>query len=279
VRLASFSRELRSTWGRIDGDHISPVAPDLSVTFPTLRDAIAADLFSQPRDDLFASPIPLDEVLLQVPIPNAGKIICVGRNYLDHVSEVGSKLPDYPSLFTRFPDTLVPPGGRLLKPVASDQYDYEGELCLVIGRGGRRIAREQAMEHVFGYSCFNDGSVRDFQLKRSLIAGKNFERSGSFGPWLVTADEIPDPTVLDISTYLNGERVQHSSLDKLIFDIPAIIAQVSEFTPLSPGDVISTGTPEGVGLARTPQLWMAPGDVVEVEVSAVGRLRNEVVAE
>lgn len=280
MKLASFRLGGRETWGRVDGNQVRPVADDIARSYPTLRTAIAADLFRAKSNDLFVeTALDLDGVELLVPVPDCGKIICVGRNYLDHLNEMGAKAPDYPNLFVRFHDSLVPPGGKIVAPKLSEEFDFEGELCLVIGKGGRQISREDALSHIFGWSCFMDGSARDFQMKRSTIAGKNFEASGSFGPWIVTIDELPDPRAIELSTHLNGARVQHSSVSKMIFDIPEIIAQVSQFTRLSPGDVISTGTPDGVGMGRKPPLWMRPGDVVEVSLSGVGTLRNEIIAE
>ena len=166
-----------------------------------------------------------------------------------------------------------------MRPKASTSFDYEGELALVIGLPGRHIATAEAMRHVAGYACFNDGSIRDFQFDHSVAAGKNFPATGGFGPWLVTADEIPDPTTLELTTRLNDVVVQHAGLGSLIFDLPAIVAYVSSFTPLAVGDVIATGTPEGVGFARKPPLWLRPGDTVEVDIPGVGTLRQKIIQE
>lgn len=280
MKLASFRLDGRDTWGQVEANRIRPVSGDIGRRYSTLRSAIAADLFSALGSELFMDEsLELEGVELLVPIPDCAKIICVGRNYMDHLNEMGAKVPEYPSLFVRFSESLVPPGGKIIAPKLSEQFDYEGELCLIIGKGGRHIAKENALSHVFGWSCFMDGSVRDFQIQRSLTAGKNFEGSGSFGPWVVTIDELPDPRALELSTHLNGECVQHSSASNMIFDVPEIIAQVSQFTRLSPGDVISTGTPDGVGMGRNPPRWMRPGDVVEVSVSGLGTLRNAIIAE
>jgi 2-keto-4-pentenoate hydratase/2-oxohepta-3-ene-1,7-dioic acid hydratase in catechol pathway len=222
---------------------------------------------------------PLSAVTLQPPIPNPEKVICIGLNYRDHAAEAGQKLPEHPSVFVRLTNTLTPHGGALVRPNISDNFDYEGEVAVIIGKPGRHISRSSALEHVFGYACFNDGSIRDFQLKHSLIAGKNFPSTGGFGPWIATADTIPDPSKLTLTTRINGKQVQHKGTSDMIFDVPAIIAYVSTWTELVPGDVIATGTPEGVGFARKPPLWLKPGDVVEVEISRIGILRNNVVAE
>ena len=172
-------------------------------------------------------------------------------------------------MFVRFADTLVGHGGELIRPKVSDNFDFEGELAVVIGKGGRHIAAERALDHVAGYTCFVDGSVRDYQ-KFSVTSGKNFPGTGPLGPWLVTTDEIPDPSRLTLMTRLNGKEMQHSTTDLLIYSIPQIIAFCSDFTALSPGDVIATGTPEGVGHSRKPPLWMKPGDTLEVEITGIG---------
>jgi 2-keto-4-pentenoate hydratase/2-oxohepta-3-ene-1,7-dioic acid hydratase in catechol pathway len=181
-------------------------------------------------------------------------------------------------MFIRFTDTLVGHGGELIRPKVSDNFDFEGELAVVIGKPARHVTAEQALDHVAGYTCFVDGSVRDYQ-KFSVTSGKNFPGTGPLGPWLVTPDEIPDPSKLTLTTRLNGSQVQHSPTDLLIYSIPQIIAFCSDFTQLSPGDVIATGTPEGVGHSRKPPLWMKPGDVLEVEISGIGTLRAHVADE
>jgi 2-keto-4-pentenoate hydratase/2-oxohepta-3-ene-1,7-dioic acid hydratase in catechol pathway len=196
------------------------------------------------------------------------------------VQETGRTVTEHPTFFARFPDSQVGQGQPLLKPIESDDFDYEGELAVIIGKGGRRIAKENALAAIAGYSCYNEGSIRDWQRHTSqFIAGKTFFQTGSFGPWLVTADEIPDPASLTLETRLNGAVVQRSTTDLLITDIPALISYCSTIFPLSPGDVIVTGTPGGVGAKRKPPLWMKDGDIVEVEISGIGTLSNPVVAE
>ena len=219
---------------------------------------------------------PLADLAADLPMPNAPRIFCIGRNYKGHVAEVGSALPKHPSMFIRGVESLVPHGQPLERPQASADFDFEGELALVMGEGGRHIPRHQALSKVFGYSVFNDGSVRDVQFQHSLTAGKNFYRSGAMGPWIVSAADIPDPTQLWLTTTLNGQRVQHSQTDDLIFDIPAIIEYISGITPLQAGDIIATGTPDGVGMARKPPLWLKPGDLIEVQISQIGSLSNGV---
>ena len=211
-------------------------------------------------------------------IPNPEKILCAGINYRSHAAETGRELPKQPSMFIRLANTLTGHDGELIRPSVSQHFDFEGELALVIGRAGRHIPVERALEHVAGYTCFVDGSVRDYQ-KFSVTSGKNFPGTGPLGPWIVTTDEIADPTRLTLTTRLNGKEVQKSGTDLLIYSVPQIIAFCSDFTPLVPGDVIATGTPEGVGHRRTPPLWMKPGDVLEVEISGIGTLRSRVVDE
>jgi 2-keto-4-pentenoate hydratase/2-oxohepta-3-ene-1,7-dioic acid hydratase in catechol pathway len=211
-------------------------------------------------------------------IPNPNKILCAGVNYRAHAAEVGRELPKQPSMFVRFTDTLIGHDGEMIRPNVSDHFDFEGELTLIIGKGGRHIRPEHALDHVVGYTCFVDGSVRDYQ-RFSVTSGKNFPGTGPLGPWLVTADEIPDPGRLTLTTRLNGRQVQHAYTDQLIYSIPQIIAFCSDFTILSPGDVIATGTPEGVGHGRKPPLWMKPGDTLEVEISSIGTLRTRIVDE
>jgi len=211
-------------------------------------------------------------------IPHPEKILCAGINYRSHAAETGRELPKQPSMFARFADTLVGHGGEMIRPNVSDNFDFEGELAAVIGKGGRHIKPERALEHVAGCTCFVDGSVRDFQ-KFSVTSGKNFPGTGPLGPWLVTSDEIPDPSRLSLMTRLNGNEVQHATTDQLIYSIPQIVAFCSDFTALSPGDVIATGTPEGVGHSRKPPLWMKAGDTLEVEIIGIGILRTHIIDE
>src|SRR5919198_4316232 len=220
----------------------------------------------------------LSEVRFLPAIPDPEKILCAGINYRSHAAETGRDIPKAPSMFVRFTDTLVGHDGEMIRPKISECFDFEGELAIVIGRGGRHIKAERALDHVAGYTCFVDGSVRDYQ-KISVTSGKNFPGTGPLGPWIVTTDEIPDPTRLTLTTRLNGEVMQQSGTDLLIYSVPQIIAFCSDFTALEPGDIIATGTPEGVGHRRNPPLWMKPGDVLEVEISGIGTLRNRVVDE
>ncbi len=281
MKLLSFAVSGRDSYGALAGDGVIDLGSRLGGRYPTLRDAIAAGAGAELAGAASgAKPdFKLSEVALRLPLPNPERVFCIGRNYKGHVAESGAKLPEHPGLFIRVLDSLVPHGGALVRPSVSADMDYEGELALVIGTPGRHIVPAEALEHVFGYTILNDGSIRDYQFKHSLTVGKNFARTGSCGPWLVTSDEIPDPTQLHLATRLNGVEVQHTKTDDMIFDIPTIIGYISAFTPLIAGDVIATGTPEGVGFARKPPLWMKPGDVIEVEISSIGVLRNTVVAE
>ena len=217
----------------------------------------------------------LSAASLLAPVDERSKIICLGLNYRAHVEEAAARVAAHPGLFTRFADTLVGSGEPLVRPRVSSAYDYEGEIAVVMGRAGRHIPRERAMEHIFGFTIMLDGSVRDYQ-QHSVSAGKNFWRSGALGPWIVTADEIPDPRVLKLETRLNGETVQSTTADLMICDVPTAIEYISGFTPLSPGDVIAMGTPGGVGAMRKPPLWMRAGDLIEVSVSGIGTLTNTV---
>jgi len=208
------------------------------------------------------------------------RFLCIGVNYRAHAIEMGRGLPDRPTVFIRYGSSLVAHEEPVVAPLASTEFDYEGELAVVIGRAGRRIPRERAFEHVAGYACFGDHSVRDYQRHTTQFTpGKNFDRSGAFGPWIVTRDEVPDVQALGLETRLAGELRQAAPLSDLIFDVPAIIAYLSEVLELRPTDVIATGTPSGVAAARGKEYFMRPGQLIEVSVSGIGTLRNPVVAE
>ena len=205
-----------------------------------------------------------------------GKILCVGVNYRPHIEEMGRDVPDYPVVFVRFPASLVGHGEAIIRPAVSEQFDFEGELAVVIGRTAHRVNRQNALDCVAGYCCFMDGSVRDWQRHTmQFTPGKNFDRSGAIGP-MVPASDVPDPTVLELTTRVNGEVMQRGRVADLVFDIPSLLEYCSTFTTLQPGDVIATGTPGGVGAARKPPVWLAAGDRVEVEISHIGTLANEV---
>ncbi len=279
MKLASYVADGKHCFGVVVGDGVVTLNGRLG--YATLRDALgAADGLAKMQ--AAAQGARPDQKLADIRflpvIPNPEKILCAGINYRSHAAETGRELPKQPSMFLRFADTLTGHEGEMIRPSVSDNFDFEGELAVVIGRGGRHIPLERALDHVAGYTCFVDGSVRDYQ-KFSVTSGKNFPGTGPLGPWLVTSDELADPARLMLTTRLNGREVQKSGTDLLIYSVPQIIAFCSDFTPLSAGDVIATGTPEGVGHRRNPPLWMKQGDVLEVEISGIGTLRNRVVDE
>jgi 2-keto-4-pentenoate hydratase/2-oxohepta-3-ene-1,7-dioic acid hydratase in catechol pathway len=280
MKLASYIVNGTADFGVVVGDGVIGMRKRLGAPYPTLRQALSPEGLDAVRAAM-AGAAPdhkLSDIRFLPVIPNPAKIVCAGINYRAHAAETGRELPAEPSMFARFADTLVGHEGEMIRPKISTHFDFEGELTVVIGRGGRYIKREDALGHIAGYTIMVDGSVRDYQ-KFSVTSGKNFPGTGPLGPWLVTTDEIPDPHKLTLTTRLNGEVMQRSGTDILIHDVPALIAFVSNFTPLAPGDIIATGTPEGVGHRRNPPVWMKAGDVLEVEISGIGVLRNRIVDE
>jgi 2-keto-4-pentenoate hydratase/2-oxohepta-3-ene-1,7-dioic acid hydratase in catechol pathway len=280
MKLASYTIGRKSSFGVVTDDGIIDATRCLGGRFPSLRQALAADALDEIRR-VTTSQAPdhkLSDVKFLPVVPDPQRIVCVGINYRSHAEETGRDVSPAPSVFLRLADTLVGHGGAMLRPKVSDKFDFEGELAIVIGRAGRHVAEADALKYVAGYTCFVDGSVRDYQ-KFSVTSGKNFPGTGPLGPVLATADEIPDPTKLTLVTRLNGTEMQRSGTDMLIYSIPQVIKFVSDFTALAPGDIIATGTPAGVGHRRTPAVWMKAGDVLEVEISGIGRLRNPVVDE
>jgi 2-keto-4-pentenoate hydratase/2-oxohepta-3-ene-1,7-dioic acid hydratase in catechol pathway len=276
MKLLSYVANGESLFGVVSGDGV--IAMNKRVGCKSLREALGLIPQIKAAAQGAAPDHKLADIKFLPVIPDPELITCAGINYRSHASETGREIPKQPSMFIRRTNTLVGHEGELIRPTLSEQFDFEGELAVIIGRGGRHIKLENALDHVAGYTCFVDGSVRDYQ-KFSVTSGKNFPGTGPLGPWMVTTDEIPDPTKLTLMTRLNGQEMQRSGTDLLIYSVPHIIAFCSDFTPLSPGDVIATGTPEGVGHRRSPQLWMKPGDVLEVEITGIGVLRNKVVDE
>lgn len=283
MKLASFIASGQSTYGAVVSDGIVDLGARLATRYPDLRSLLAAAHgLEEARECASARPdVRLEDVRYLPVIPNPGKIYCIGVNYADHLQETKISRAAHPTVFMRYAQSQVGHLEPMLLPSESKQFDFEGEVALVVGRGGRRIAPERAWDHIAGYACYNDGSMRDWQFHTTQwAAGKNFANTGAFGPWMTTADELDlHSRPLTLTTRLNGEVVQHADTSMLIFSIPEIVAYCSAFLPLDPGDVIVTGTPGGVGMARTPQLFMQPGDVVEVEVSGIGTLRNTITAE
>lgn len=254
--------------------------------FPDLLSVIAGGAEARRRIEQFAAAAPasafaeLSAVTLRAPIPRPPKIICVGLNFADHAAESGLPIPKVPTIFSKFSTAVIGPGEPIVLPRSSSQPDYEAELAFVIGKGGRHIPAARWEEHVFGYTNFNDVSARDYQMATTQwLMGKTFDTFAPMGPWLVTADEIADPHALDIACEINGEVLQHSNTRQFIFRIPELIAFLSSVFTLEPGDVVSTGTPPGVGFARKPPRFLKPGDEVVVRIQGVGELRNPVVAE
>jgi acylpyruvate hydrolase len=238
-----------------------------------LKDLAAALLKGEPIDP--------EAVTILPPLSSPSKVICVGLNYADHTAESSIQQPDYPTLFGRFSSSLIGHGAPIIRPTVSEALDYEGELVAVIGRGGRHIPKSAALDHVAGYSIFNDGTVRDFQFRTpQWTMGKNFDGTGAFGPAFVTADELPSGAGgLKLETRLNGTVMQKASTSDLIFDVATLVALISVGITLLPGDIIVTGTPSGVGAARKPPVYMKPGDVCEVEIEGLGILRNPIAQE
>jgi 2-keto-4-pentenoate hydratase/2-oxohepta-3-ene-1,7-dioic acid hydratase in catechol pathway len=279
MKLASYRLGGEDTFGAVVGDGVVTLG-GRKARHATLRDALAAGSLGELRAAI-AGKTPdhkLAAVTFLPVIPDPEKILCVGINYRDHAAETGRDTMSNPQIFLRLVNTLVGHNGEMIRPKVSTNFDFEGELAVVIGKGGRHIKESDALSHVAGYTCFVDGSVRDWQ-KHSVTSGKNFIGTGPLGPWMVTADEILDPTKLTLMTRLNGQEVQRSGTDMLIYSVARIISYVSAFTPLEPGDVIATGTPAGVGHRRNPPLWMKAGDMLEVEITGIGTLRSRIVDE
>ncbi|MDQ0257156.1 2-keto-4-pentenoate hydratase/2-oxohepta-3-ene-1,7-dioic acid hydratase in catechol pathway [Evansella vedderi] len=280
MKIVSFRHGEKESFGVVINDGIVDLKKKLNNEYSDLKTFLEKGNLEDINIDVNDVQYPLDDVSLLPVIPNPEKIVCVGLNYHAHVEECGETETATPVIFFRYPSSQIGHEENLILPKESSQLDFEGEIAVVIGKSGRRISVEDAYNHIAGYSCYNDGSVRDWQLRTSQWGpGKNFDGTGGFGPWLVTRDEIKDGEVLSLETRVNGEVMQSSTTNLLIFSIPKLISFISNFTTLKPGDVIVTGTPGGVGLKREPQFFLKNGDVVEIEVSKVGTLRNTVKAE
>lgn len=270
MHFATIEWNGQARWGVIDGDSVM-----LIDRWPTLRDAIAAGMLTEAGRERGGQRVALADAHWLPVIPAPAKILCVGLNYEDHRKETGRAVVSNPTIFTRFADSQTGHLRDIVLPPESDQLDYEGELAVIIGRGGRRIPAAQALDHVAGYACYNDGSVRDWQAHTiQFIPGKNWPETGAFGPWMVTPDTFGPLGPQRLQTRLNGQLMQDATLSDMIFPVAQLIEYISTFTPLAPGDVIVSGTPGGVGVKRDPQIFMKPGDRVEVEIDGIGTLVN-----
>lgn len=280
MKFASYMIEGRASYGLVHEDEtVSDCAALIGGRFPSLRAVIAAQAVPALVDSARAARrVKLSEIALLPPIPLPPRLICIGKNYGAHAAEMGGEAPAVPNIFLRNPRSFVAAHMPMVKPKVSDAYDFEGELAVVIGRSGRHIPREEALAHVFGYGIFNDGSIRDFQ-QHSLAAGKNFDASGAFGPWIASAESVGDPQSLRVVTKLNDQTVQDGNTGDMIHPVVKLIEFLSSMFALEAGDVISTGTPDGVGAGRKPPLWMKAGDRIAVTIEKIGTLSNDIVAE
>ncbi|MBI2727528.1 MAG: fumarylacetoacetate hydrolase family protein [Polaromonas sp.] len=282
MKLVSYLNSGRVSFGAVVDGGIVDIVNASAGRYSAIREILEPALLAE-IDTLIRGRKPdmaLEDATLLPVIPDPGKIWCCGLNYHEHVQETQREVTEQPTFFLRVADSQVAHGQPIVRPKISTQLDYEGEIAVVIGRGGRHIPEADAAAHVAGYTCYNDATIRDWQRHTSQWGpGKNFWRTGGFGPWLVTADEIPFGTVMSLTTRLNGQVMQHATTEMLIHSIARQIAYVSTIAPLSPGDVIVTGTPGGVGARRQPPVWMRAGDVVEIEVGHVGILRNVIANE
>jgi 2-keto-4-pentenoate hydratase/2-oxohepta-3-ene-1,7-dioic acid hydratase in catechol pathway len=282
MKLVSYTANGKDAYGVATGDGIVDLTARIGDTYADLKALLTGDGLAAAAKaaEGQSADVGQDAVTYRPVIDNPDKVICVGLNYKAHREETGRAPTDNPALFIRFADTQCGHNQPMIKPAASDSFDYEGELAVIIGKNGRHVKAADWESIVAGYAIYNDGSVRDWQNHTiQWTAGKNFPATGAFGPWMVTADELGDPTQLQLTTRLNGDVMQDTTTDLMIFDIPTLIEYITTFTELRPGDVISTGTPGGVGFKRDPQVFMKPGDTVEVEISKIGTLVNPIVAE
>jgi acylpyruvate hydrolase len=272
-RFASCRLGERRFAALVDGDVVRPLDGVLELGAATPSEVLATPVLTEES-------IPLRDVTLRPVVPHPGKIVCVGLNYRAHVDEGVFEVPDYPALFPKYADALVAPGAPVLVPPETEAADFEAELAFVVGRNVRRVSGKQALAAVGGYTIANDVTMRDYQYKtHQWLQGKTWAGSTPLGPYLVTPDEVGDPGSLDISLTLNGETMQDANTSAFIFDIPTLVATISEFTPLNPGDVVLTGTPSGVGYRRDPKVLLRDGDSMVIEIENVGRLENAVAAE
>ena len=282
MKYISFTKNGANGFGAVinDRDVVDLTGKIDGVT--TLRELLAKDLQNKAAQ-FVASAKPdftLDTVELLPVIPNPNKIVCVGINYVAHAAEAGRTIGQYPVIFQRWADSLLAHGKPILKPKVSNEFDFEAELAVVIGKGGGHIAKEDAMSHVAGYTCFNDASARDWQFHTHQYGmGKNFRSTGALGPWMISAEDVPDYRQISLKGFLNGQQMQEGTLDQLAFDVPSLISYVSKAVDWQPGDILATGTPSGIGFKRKPPIFLKHGDIFEVVIDKIGTLSNPVVNE
>ncbi|MEY9127404.1 fumarylacetoacetate hydrolase family protein [Bradyrhizobium yuanmingense] len=280
MKLATVAIDERTTWGIVEDETFFDVGAALKARYADLKAAIGAAFAGVADAKTSVAGVPISTVNWLPVIPNPDKILCVGLNYETHRKETGRAEVDHPTIFSRYANSQTGHLQPIVRPRVSTHLDFEGELAVIVGKAGRYISRADAMDHVAGYACYNDGSIRDFQRHtHQFTPGKNFPDTGAFGPWMMTPDELGPLGELKLQTRLNGQVMQEALIKQMIFDIPRQIEYCSTFTRLEPGDVIVSGTPGGVGARREPPLWMKPGDVVEIEVERLGVLRNVVTDE
>ncbi len=282
MRLMSFMHNGAMHAGVVLGDEVVDLSQAPAGLPRTVADIVRQDAAAQVAAWAATAPAsarrPLAGLEPALPISGSSKVICLGLNYADHAAEGGHAVPSYPELFVRVPTSLLPAGAAIVRPQCSERLDFEAELMVVIGKGGRHLTEDNALDAVFGYTLFNDGSIRDYQRKtKQWTAGKNFEKTGAIGPWIATQDELPPGAEgLGIRCLLNGEVMQESNTSRMIFNVRRTLAILSEVMTLEPGDLIAMGTPNGVGNARTPPVYMKAGDTVVIEIDGLGRLENTV---
>ena len=281
MKLVSFSRLGKAGFGAVVKDGVIDLTGKLDPDVNTIKELISLHMEDQAEEFIAGKnkDLSFSDIIFLPVIPDPEKIMCVGLNYVEHKKETGRPDVDNPTIFTRFADSQVAHMQPMIKPDNSDRFDYEAEMAIIIGKGGRFISEDEALNHIAGYACYNDGSIRNYQRHTSQYTpGKTFPGTGSFGPYMVTPGEVGDYRKLPIELRLNGNIMQKATLADLIFPIPRLISYISEFTALSSGDVIVTGTPGGVGDKRNPPVYMVPGDIVEVDIGMLGVLRNPIIA-
>lgn len=279
MKLVSFNIQGQSSFGLVKDNAVIDLKKHFNNQYADLKSVLAEDNFIEIIQSAInaQTDYALDDIQFEPVIPNPEQIFCIGLNYGDHVKETQREVTEKPMIFMRLIPSQVGHNQPLLRPIETEQFDYEGEIAIVIGKSGRRITKEDAWNHIAGYSCYNDGSVRDWQRHTAQWGpGKNFFQTGGFGPWLITSDEITANETMTLITRVNGQELQRAQTTQLIHDIPSLIHYISTFTPLNAGDVIVTGTPGGIGLKRNPPILLKEGDVVEIEVDKIGILKNTV---